>query len=208
MMLPSCTNGGASYTSDEDTLNSLQALLNRSHISGTLSQTALILKLTDDVLLMLYMELDDKVSIVRCLVLDLSSTIIQQLLDRDPYTEGTHFTDEQDKEDLMYSLIHQRVSMFSNLSAKRQAQLAIEEIQLNKKTVRQKLRTLITKEVKLRMGERPKSVQNEVAEMCFKGINFRFKDMATMTRDEELDVTAWLHIFLEVLGVKEVSSAS
>jgi hypothetical protein len=135
--------------------------------------------------------------------MDISLSKIQSLLDKDTLSEGNHFIDEQNKEDLMDSLIHQRVSMFSNLSAKRQLQLTLEERQVKIKTIRHKFRAMITNEVKFRMKNAPKTSQAEVAEICFKAMNFKFKNMTNMSKDEELDVTAWLHIFLEVLGMKK-----
>lgn len=150
---------------------------------------------------MFYIEVHHDTPSVKCLVLGLFISKIQVLVEKDTSTEGSFFIDEQHKEDLMDSLIHQRVNMFNNLSARRQIQLTVEETQARIKHIRHKLRSLITLEVKQRMREKPKATQSEVADMCFKAMSFRFRGVTSVSKDEELDMRKWIKTFLDVLNV-------
>jgi hypothetical protein len=196
-------NSNNRYTQNDSTQSVFQDILNHSDITESVANVGLLIKWKNSIFLMFYFEIQDGVPSVKCIVMDISLPKIHALLDKDMGSEGNHFIDEQNKEDLMDSLIHQRVSMFSNLSAKRQLQLTLEERQMKIKIIRHRFRTMITNEVKFRMKNVPKTSQTEVAEICFKAMNFKFKNMTNMSKDEELDVTAWLHIFLEALGVKK-----
>ncbi|ODV76173.1 uncharacterized protein CYBJADRAFT_7949 [Cyberlindnera jadinii NRRL Y-1542] len=180
-----------------------ESVLNRSDVSGGIAHAALLAKLKDDIYLLFYTEFDqDQQPRVRCLLLDLSRLKIDEVLKRRNDVEGTCFIDEPTKEDLMDSLLQQRLDNFNSLSARRQVQLTVEKQQMKLQAIRHKFRMLITDEVKQRMWDKPKKVQSEVADMCLKGMNFRFKGIHSMTKAEETDVKLWLSSFLDLLGVK------
>jgi small-conductance mechanosensitive channel len=142
---------------------------------------------------------------VNCLLLEINFGRFKQILanatDNNLDTDST-FIDEviEKKDDLIDTILKQRSVNFSNLNSKRQAELSIKQQQLQRSQIRQQFKKVITVNVKNRMSHKPKPLQNEVAEICFKGMCHKFNDVLTTNDEVFEELQKWLDLFLDILG--------
>lgn len=172
-------------------------------MKGNLIQNAVLAKISKESFILFYVENQSDSFVVNCLVLEMSFAKLKRLvanLEKTP--SEICFIDQhtEKKDDLIDTLLKQKSINFSNLNSKRQAELAVRQQQLQKSQVRQEFKRIITRTVKTRMTIKPKPVQSEVAEICFKAMCHKFKD--ALVADNKLldELQIWLNLLLDVLG--------
>lgn len=194
------------YTSNEKTLEIFEKLTNYSKINGNMVQNAILTKLSKENYILFYIEKEEDRFVVNCLLLDINLDKFKDILSKQPVNKietDSYFIDdivEKNDDDLIDTLLKQKSINFSNLNSKRQAELTIKDQQLKRSQIRQQFKKIITKNIKLRMNKKAKPSQNEVSEICFKGMCHKFKDVLELTDEIKIELQKWIEIFLDVLG--------
>lgn len=180
-----------------------QKLANHSDIEENVVTNAILSKISSLVHLLFYVEKTEDIFTVKCLLLDLNFDKLRQILKDGESMDINHFIDEQvnEKEDLIDTLLRQRNANFARLNNKAQATLNIKEQQLKRLAIRQSFKKMITSEVRRRMGDKPKPLQTEVADICFKSAAFKYRELLEMDEKMRGDILKWLHVLMSTLGV-------
>lgn len=156
---------------------------------------------------MFYIEVIEGTVGVKCLVLDIDFSKIDEVLSRDDNRTSdsqSYFIDElaTKKDEMIDSLLRQRSSKaISTKMKKQESEKFAQDQQLRIVNTRQNFRRVINREIKKKMASYPKSTQVEIGDICFKSMTFKFKDMKSFEENDENEVRSWLNVFLKVLGV-------
>ncbi|CCH43000.1 hypothetical protein BN7_2547 [Wickerhamomyces ciferrii] len=195
------------FTSNVETLSFFQDLVNYSNIVENISNSAMLVKMGDSFYLLFYIEVLDEVPRVKCLVLEINLEKINSLLsmgDQIISNSPSYFIDEvtSKKDEMIDTLLKQRNDQVKSLKMQKQeSEKLAKEQQLRMVNIRQGFRRIINKEVKRKLAKASKSTQIEIAEICFRSMQFKFKGLDKLDDKEEKEIKEWLKVFLDVLGV-------
>ncbi|KAH3680843.1 hypothetical protein WICPIJ_008098 [Wickerhamomyces pijperi] len=92
----------------------------------------------------------------------------------------------------------------SSVSANSSSQLSAQE-QLRILTNKEAFQTIIKSEVAFYMKTNTKQEQNDVSDICFRSLNFKFQSLPEVNVETEIDIRKWLRVLLECLGVKKAN---
>lgn len=193
------------YTDNASTLGVFQDILNRSELVGNVSNKSMLIKIDQTFFLMIYIEINDsKQSQVKMLILNLDFGKIDEIIgnveSEKKLDSASYFIDEikLKKDELIDKLLKQRLLKTQKPLLKEKT---VQEEQLQLIERNRFFKKIINREILKNCKKLKKSNQSEIADICYKSMLFRFKNLKTVTSKDEIEIKDWLNIFLSHLGV-------
>ncbi|CDR37009.1 CYFA0S01e06392g1_1 [Cyberlindnera fabianii] len=189
------------YTTNETTQLVFQNILNHSDCEDGISRCGLLAKLTPGgVYMLIYTEIETA-PVVRCIILELNMSQLFTIISKDDLSTKDRFIDEQREMDLMELALHKRLQPFNNVESKKEAEIRKQEERLQFRKTKQEFKNIVTAEVMKKMKGHSRSEQSEVAEICYKAMSYRFKNVREITDRELLEILKWLKTMLEHISI-------
>ncbi|KAH3675087.1 hypothetical protein WICMUC_002919 [Wickerhamomyces mucosus] len=177
-----------------DTIKFITKLINHSKLlSNNVFQNGILIKISSQIFCLIFIELNEINHNPKVLlsILKFKHDEIYELIQnakKIPSSYSISFIDEI-KRDSMENL----TSSASQLSVKIQ--------QLKLLNIRQEFKRIITKEIKKKLINYNKSSQNDVAEICYRAMNFKFKNLLELNEKDEIEIKDWLYKLFEILNI-------
>lgn len=154
---------------------------------------------------MIYIEINDSnQSQVKMLILNLDFGKIDEIIgnfeSERKLDSASYFIDEikLKKDELIDKLLKQRLLKTQKPLLKEKT---VQEEQLQLIERNRFFKKIINREILKNCKKLKKSNQSEIADICYKSMLFRFKNLKTVTSKDEIEIKDWLNIFLSHLGV-------